>query len=265
MGNRITVPDILNRKNKSKIVALTCYTSQFSKVADKYADILLVGDSLGMVIYGHDNTLSVTERMMIDHGKAVVKTTKKSLVVVDLPFNTYESNKEKAYQTAARIIAETGAQAVKLEGGCELADTVDFFTKRGIPVMGHVGLMPQRVNITGGFTTMGLTEQHKLKILNDAKSIANAGAFSIVLEALKESVGKNISENLDIPTIGIGAGRFCDGQIIVLDDVLGIYDNFTPKFVKKYGNLNKNAENALKQYSIDVKTKKFPTLKNVYK
>ncbi len=265
MSKKITIHEIVNRKNKNKIVALTCYTAQFSKTLDKYADILLVGDSLGMIIYGHDDTLSVTERMMIDHGKAVAKNTKNALVVVDLPFNTYESNKEKAYKTAGNILASTGADAVKLEGGIELASTVEFLTKRGIPVMGHVGLMPQRVKMTGGFVLMGHNETQELKILNDARAIANAGVFSIVVEAVKEKLGKAISEELDIPTIGIGAGRYCDGQILVLDDVLGIFDKFTPKFVKKYGCLSKSIENAIKQYSADVRNKKFPSLKNVYK
>ena len=265
MKNRIKIPDILEKKNKNKIVALTCYTSQFSKILDKYADILLVGDSLGMVVYGHDDTLSVTIRMMIDHGKAVVKTTKSSLVIVDLPFNTYESNKEKAYEVAARILSETGANAIKLEGGVELASTIEFLTKRGIPVMGHVGLMPQRLKMIGSFRSMGHTKNQEVKILNDAIAVSNSGAFSIVIEAVKEGLGKNISEKLKIPTIGIGAGRFCDGQIMVLDDLLGIFDNFTPKFVKKYGKIGQAAEEAVKQYSMDVKNKKFPSLKNVYK
>ena len=265
MIKRTTIPDILDKKNNSKVVALTCYTAQFSEILDNHVDILLVGDSLGMTIYGFDNTLSVTVRMMIDHGKAVAKTTKKALVVVDLPFGTYENSKEKAYDVAAKILSETEASAIKLEGGVELSSTIEYLTKRGIPVMGHIGLMPQRFKMIGTFASKGHTHQQGLEILNDARAIANSGAFSIVLEAVVEKLGKEISKEIAVPIIGIGAGRYCDGQILVLDDILGIFDRFNPKFVKKYGNLNKNAEDAIKKFARDVRNSKFPELKNVYK
>ena len=265
MNKRIIISDILAKKSKSKIVAMTCYTAQFSSIFDKYADILLVGDSLGMIVYGLENTINVSIRMMIDHGKAVVNTSKTSLVVVDLPFSSYEASKEKAFTNAAKILAKTGAQAVKLEGGSELIDTVQFLVKRGIPVIGHVGMQPQRFKTTGKFSVVGNSVLEEKRILKDAKCMEQAGAFALVIEAVKEKLGRKITNNVSIPTIGIGAGRHCDGQILVADDLLGIFKNFTPKFVKKYANLNKVVDDAIKRFSEDVLTGKFPDKDTIYK
>ncbi len=262
---RNTVPDIFLKKNKSKIVALTCYTSQIAKIADKYVDIILVGDSMGMVVYGHKNTLSVTKQMIIEHGKAVVNNTRKALIVVDLPFGTYESYKEKAFEVSSEILSATGASAVKLEGGVEMTETISYLVDRGIPVMGHIGLMPQRINVKGSFCSQGRSVKEKKKILNDAKILAKAGAFSIVIEAVKESLGKIITKNIAVPTIGIGAGKYCDGQILVTDDMLGLFNDFTPKFVKKYANLYYDIDNAIKNYHHEVINEKFPSTKNIYK
>ena len=261
---RYTVPEIFLKKNKSKIVSLSCYTSQIAKIVDKYVDIILVGDSMGMVIYGQKNTLSVTKQMMIEHGKAVVNCTKRALVVIDLPFGTYEGSKKKAFDVSAEILSKTGANAVKLEGGIELADTISFLVKRGIPVMGHIGLMPQRINVKGKFISQGHSSVEVKKIITDAKSIASAGVFSIVVEAVKSSVGKKITNTVPVPTIGIGAGKYCDGQILVTNDMLGISNTFTPKFVKKYANLYNNIDEAIEKYKNEVLNGKFPSSKNIY-
>ncbi len=262
--NRYTVPEIFLRKKKSKIVSLACYTAQIANIVDKYADIILVGDSMGMVVYGQKNTLSVTKQMMIEHGKAVVNNTKRALIVIDLPFGTYESSKKKAFKIAAEILSKTGASAVKLEGGIELSDTINYLVERGIPVMGHVGLMPQRINVKGKFISQGNSAIEAKKIMIDARSIESAGAFSIVVEAVKESLGKKITNTVSIPTIGIGAGRYCDGQILVADDMLGLFNTFTPKFVKKYANLYKSINEAVENYKNEVLNGKFPSTKNTY-
>ncbi len=261
---RYTVPEIFLKKKKSKIVALACYTAQIANIVDKYTDVILVGDSVGMVVYGQKNTLSVTKQMMIEHGKAVVSNTKKALIVIDLPFGTYESSKKKAFKIAAEILSKTGANAVKLEGGIELSDTVNYLVERGIPVMGHVGLMPQRINIKGKFISQGNSASEAKKIITDAKSIDSAGAFSVVIEAVKESLGKKITSMVSIPTIGIGSGKYCDGQILVAEDMLGMFKTFTPKFVKKYANLHKNIDEAVEKYKNEVLNGKFPSTKNTY-
>ena len=261
---RLTVPEIFLKKNKSKIVSLVSYTAQIARIVDKYTDVILVGDSLGMVVYGKKNTLSVTKQLMIEHGKAVVNSTKRALVVIDLPFGTYENSKKRAFKIAAEILSKTGASAVKIEGGIELSKTINYLVKRGIPVMGHVGLMPQRINTKGKFLSQGHSAAEAKKIINDAKSITSAGVFSMVIEAVKESLGKKITNSVSVPTIGIGAGKHCDGQILVTDDMLGLYDNFTPKFVKKYANLYKNINEAIESYKNEVLNGKFPSSKNTY-
>ena len=260
---RLTVPEIFLKKNKSKIVSLVSYTAQIARIVDKYTDVILVGDSMGMVLYGKKNTLSVTKEMMIEHGKAVVENTKRSLVVVDLPFGTYESSKKKAFNVAAEILSRTGASAVKLEGGIELADTINYLVERGIPVMGHVGLMPQRINIKGKFVSQGKSSAEIKKIIADAKSVESAGAFSMVVEAVKESLGKKITKSVNIPTIGIGAGKYCDGQILVTEDILGL-SNVAPKFVKKYVDLDDAIKIAVKKYAAEVKDRTFPSSEHVY-
>ncbi len=264
MKKRITVPDIYNKKNKEKIVVLTCYTAQMAKVLDNHVDILLVGDSLGMTIYGHSNTLSVTKRMMIDHGLSVSKNSSKALVVVDMPFGTYESDKVKAFDLAAEILSKTHASAVKVEGGTEIAETINFLVNRGIPVMGHIGLMPQKINLVGKFLSVGKNKSEEKRIISDAKAVTEAGAFAVVLEAMKNDLGKKITKQISIPTIGIGAGLYCDGQILVIDDLLGLYSDFTPKFVKNYANLNQIIDESVKQFSKEVRSSKFPTPKYTY-
>ncbi len=264
MENRLTIPEICNKKNLSKIVMLTCYTAQMAKILDNHVDILLVGDSLGMTIYGHDNTLSVTTRMMIDHGKCVVNNSKRALVVVDMPFGTYEADKFKAFDTASKILSNTNATAIKLEGGLEIASTIDFLVTRGIPVMGHVGLMPQKINLVGKFKSVGKNKAEENKILNDAKAVSDAGAFSLILEAMKSELGKKITMSVKTPCIGIGAGKYCDGQVLVVDDLLGLYKNFTPRFVKKYSDLNDIINKSVEKYSKEVRNLKFPTSKHSY-
>lgn len=261
---RFTVSDIFLKKNTSKIVSLSCYSSQISKIVDKYADIILVGDSLGMTLYGHKNTLSVTKEILIEHGKAVVNSTKKALIVIDLPFGSYEKSKEQAFETSSEIISKTGACAIKLEGGVEFSSTIKFLVERGIPIMGHIGLMPQRIKINGKYTVLGKSSIQKKKIIQDAKIISSAGVFSIVIEAVKESLGKLITKSVPVPTIGIGAGKYCDGQILVSDDMLGLFDNFTPKFVKKYADLYNEIDKAVKKYQKEVLNEQFPSKKNVY-
>ena len=268
MDKRLTVRDIrkmkLTNKDQEPIVSLVCYTAQMSRLINNDVDVILVGDSLGMTIYGYNNTLSVTLDMMINHGAAVVRSTTLPHIVVDMPFGSYEESPEVAFRSASKIMRETGAQSVKLEGGEEFSDTIQFLSQRGIPVMGHIGLMPQRIQTLGGFFTQGKTEKESIRLINDAKAIAEAGAFSMVVEAIPEEVATKITNSVEVPTIGIGGGRNCDGQILVSHDILNLYGEFTPKFVKKYGNIDKNIITAVKQYSEDVKNKVFPTEKHIF-
>ena len=268
MTKRLTVRDIrklkLSDNNQKPIVSLVCYTSQMARLINDYVDIILVGDSVGMTIYGFPNTLSVTLEMMLNHGAAVVRSTNVPHIVVDLPFGSYEESPQAAFKSASKIMRETGAQSVKLEGGEEFSKTIYFLTQRGIPVMGHIGLMPQRIQTLGGFFTQGKSDQQSEKLISDAKSITEAGAFSMVIEAIPEDLGEKITNLVSIPTIGIGAGRRCDGQILVAHDILNLYGDFTPKFVKKYGETNKSITQAVKNYSDDVKNKNFPTKDNIF-
>lgn len=260
---RITIPKIKARKGNEPIVVLTAYTAPFARILDKYVDILLVGDSLGMVLYGMDTTLPVSLEMMINHGKAVVKGSEKALVVVDMPFGSYQKSKEQAFKNAAKIMQETGCSAVKLEGGEEMAETTDFLTKRGIPVMAHIGLMPQQVNTLGGYSYQGKTKKSQEEILKSAKAIEEAGAFALVLEAVDAKLVGKITDKLTIPTIGIGASVNCDGQVLVTEDMAGLFEK-TPKFVKKYGSLANELDLAVKMYTEEVKSKKFPAKENSF-
>ena len=246
------------------IVSLVCYTSQMARLINDHMDIILVGDSVGMTIYGFPNTLSVTLEMMINHGAAVVRSTNKPHIVVDLPFGSYEESPQTAFKSASKVMKETGAQSVKLEGGEEFSETIHFLTQRGIPVMGHIGLMPQRIQTLGGFFTQGKSDKESKRLINDAKSITDAGAFSMVIEAIPEELGEKITYIVSVPTIGIGAGRKCDGQILVAHDILNLYGDFTPKFVKKYGNTDISITNSVRSYSRDVRNKKFPTKNNIF-
>jgi len=259
MQERLTVKDIAKHKGGEPVVCLTAYTAPYAKIMDSHADILLVGDTVGMVLYGMDSTLAVTVDMMVNHGRAVVKSSKRSCVVVDMPFGSYQESPEQAFSNAAEIMAQTGCQAVKLEGGVEMAETIEFLTERGIPVMGHVGLMPQRVNAYGGYGYHGRTSDAKKKILEDAVAVQKSGAFSIVVEGVKEELAREVTKKLDIVVIGIGGSPACDGQILVSDDMLGLFTDFKPKFVKHYAQLADVIENAVKEYADDVRNRKFPS------
>ena len=259
-----TVTDIIARKGERPLVVLTAYTAPLARILDEFVDILLVGDSLGMVLYGFDSTLAVTLDMMIAHGAAVVRGAKKALVVVDLPFGSYQKSPEQAFKSSARVLAETGCTAVKLEGGAEMAETVRFLTARGIPVIGHIGLTPQSVNTLGGYKTQGKSASQAEILLADAKAIAGAGAFAIVLEGVTAEVAETITSALAIPTIGIGASPACDGQVLVTEDMLGLSGGYIPKFVKTYLSLAEQVKNAAQQYANEVKTRKFPSAEFCY-
>ncbi|UTO55656.1 3-methyl-2-oxobutanoate hydroxymethyltransferase [Neoehrlichia mikurensis] len=254
---KVNIIDIQNKKGREKIVCLAVHTFSIASLADQYCDLLLVGDSVGMVVYGMESTLEVTIDMMINHGKAVVKARKKSFVVVDMPFASYFT-KEIAYENAAKILSQTGCDAVKMEGGYEIANIVSFLTRNGIPVMGHVGLMPQHFKKLGGYKCQGNTDLSYASIVKDAEEIYNAGAFAVVLECINESLAVKITNDIPVPTIGIGASLSCDGQILVIDDMLGL-SKYCPKFVKKFANINEVIEEAVSSYAQEVKDKKFPS------
>jgi len=253
----ITVSDIRARKGGEPLVCLTAYTSLTAVLLDDHVDLLLVGDSLGMVLYGLDSTLAVTLDMMIAHGQAVVRGANKPCVVVDMPFGTYQESPQVAFRNAARVMVETGCDAVKLEGGAEMAETVQFLSQRGIPVLGHIGLMPQSVN-QYGFRAQGKTDVEAKRIMNDAKAISNAGAFAVVIEGTVEDVARKVTKAIPIPTIGIGASPSCDGQVLVTEDLVGLFKEFTPKFVKRYSELGDGITKAAKEYAEDVRARRFP-------
>ncbi|TCM58633.1 ketopantoate hydroxymethyltransferase [Rhizobium sp. PP-F2F-G48] len=255
---RLTPSAIQALKGERPIVSLTAYTTPIARLLDPHVDFLLVGDSLGMVLYGMDSTLGVTLEMMIAHGQAVMRGTSAACVVVDMPFGSYQESREQAFRNAARILKETGCNAVKLEGGAEMAETVDFLASRGIPVLGHVGLMPQLVNTTGGYRSLGRNEREAAKIRRDAKAIDDAGAFAIVVEGTVEPLAREITASLKAPTIGIGASPACDGQILVSDDMLGLFNDFKPRFVKHFATLAPDISAAAKAYADEVKARSFP-------
>jgi len=240
------------------LVALTAYTAPIARLLDPVCDVLLVGDSLGMVVYGMETTLAVTLDMMINHGRAVVRSSERACVVVDLPFASYQESPEQAFRSAARVMAETGCAAVKLEGGREMAPTVAFLVERGVPVMGHVGLKPQAVHALGGFRAQGRLDAEAEAIIADARAVAEAGAFSLVVEGTIEPVSRRLTAEVAVPTIGIGASPACDGQVLVIDDVLGLFDDFTPKFVKRYADLRPEIQAAARAYADDVRARRFP-------
>ncbi|WP_455481120.1 3-methyl-2-oxobutanoate hydroxymethyltransferase [Bartonella sp. B12(2025)] len=261
---RITSSEIRSRKGQQPIVSLTAYQTYTAQIADPYCDFLLVGDSVGMVVYGFETTLPVNLDMMILHGQAVMRGSKKALVVVDMPFGSYEESPEQAFSNASRVLAETGCGAVKLEGGVYMAETIDFLCKRGIPVMGHIGLTPQAVNRFGGFKTQGRKESDWQRIKADGVAIEEAGAFAVVVEGVVEPLAVKLTEELSIPTIGIGASNQCDGQVLVMEDMLG-YSAYVPKFVRRYGTLKQAMETAIKNYAEDVTSRAFPADAEVYK
>jgi 3-methyl-2-oxobutanoate hydroxymethyltransferase len=256
---RKTIRDIAAMKGGTPIVCLTAYTAPIARLADEHADLILVGDSLGNVIYGFESTLPVTMDMMVAHGRAVVNATSKALVAVDMPFGSYQESPEQAFRNAARLMAETGCQAVKFEGGAEMAETVSFLVQRGIPVFGHIGLQPQSVHGSGGYRVTGRVDEERLKLLADAKALADAGAFALVLECMDAGLAAQVMNAISIPTIGIGAGVNCDGQILVCDDMLGLSAGPVPKFVKSYGAVGKAVDGAFAQYAAEVRKRSFPS------
>jgi 3-methyl-2-oxobutanoate hydroxymethyltransferase len=265
--NKKTVTTILGKKQTNeKITMLTCYDYVTAKlISSQDIDILLVGDSLGNVKLGYENTLPVTVEDMIYHTKSVKRGNVGALLVTDMPFMSYEINVEEAVKNAARIVKESGAEAVKVEGGLEIINQVKTIVNAKIPVVGHLGLTPQAINKFGGFKVQGRTQEAHKRLIADAEALEKAGAFAVVLEAIPEQLAKEVTERLKIPTIGIGAGRYCAGQVLVIDDMVGMFTDFTPKFVKKYANVGEIIKNAVKNYINEVKEGKFPEEENTYK
>ncbi|WP_326523926.1 3-methyl-2-oxobutanoate hydroxymethyltransferase [Sphingomonas sp.] len=261
---RLTVPAIQARKGGEPIVMLTAYTARMAQLLDAQCDMLLVGDSLGQVIYGLPSTLPVTLDMMCAHGAAVVRGSYHAVVIVDMPFGSYEGSPEQAFASASRIMAETGAAGVKLEGGEAMAETVAFLSRRGIPVCGHVGLTPQAVNALGGYGARGRSDAEHAKILSDAKAVAEAGAFAIVAEGVIEPLAKEIVAGVGCPVIGIGASAECDGQVLVTEDMLGLFER-TPRFVKTYEDMAGRISAAVAAYAGEVRSRSFPGPEQVYR
>lgn len=259
------MPDIAARKGGEPVVSLTAYTAPMAKLLDAHVDLLLVGDSMGMALYGMDSTLGVTLEMAIAHGAAVVRGSEHACVIVDMPFGTYEVSPDLAFKNGARVMAETGCAGIKLEGGVEMAPTVKFVVERGIPVMGHVGLMPQSVHAIGGYRSQGRDEQSAKKIIADAKAISDAGAFSIVIEGVVEHLGAEITEAIPAVTIGIGASAACDGQVLVTEDAMGMFTDFTPKFVKRFAELGDEISRAAQDYAAEVKARTYPAAEHTYR
>ena len=265
---RLTVPAIQRRKFDGKttepLVMLTAYTARQAQLLDPHCDLLLVGDSLGQVIYGLPSTLAVTLDMMCAHGAAVVRGSYHSVVIIDMPFGSYEASPQQAFASASRIMAETGAAAVKLEGGQAMAETIRFLSQRGIPVMAHIGLTPQAVNALGGYGARGKSQQEHAKIMADARAVADAGAFAMVLEGVMEELAVAITDSVDVPVIGIGASAHCDGQVLVTEDMLGMFER-VPRFVKRFDNIAQSIDGAAQRYAADVRSRAFPTEEQVYR
>ena len=262
-GARITAPQITARKGKEPIVCLTAYDAPTAQIMDEHCDLILVGDSVGMVVHGLTSTVGVTLDMMILHGQAVMRGAHSALVVVDMPFGSYEDSVETAFKNASRILMETGCQAVKIESGSYAAETISYLVERGIPVMSHVGLRPQSMHVLGGFRARGRRDSVAKEIVENAKAAAEAGSFAVVVEGVSEELANDVTKAVDIPTIGIGASTQCDGQILVTPDMLGMFDR-VPKFVKKFGDQRAQTQAAIKAYADDVKARKFPTDANLY-
>jgi 3-methyl-2-oxobutanoate hydroxymethyltransferase len=259
----ITAEDIRAQKGKDPIVSLTAYTTPMAALMDETCDFVLVGDSVGMVLHGLPSTLGVTMEMMILHGQAVARGLKRALMVIDMPFGSYEEGPQQAFGNAARLMREAGAGAVKLEGGVEMAETIRFLVKRGIPVMAHIGLTPQSVNTLGGYKVQGRDSQADA-VIADARAVAEAGAFAVVLEKVPQALADRITADIAIPTIGIGASAGCDGQVLVVDDMLGMFTAFKPKFVKRYADLGPSAKTAIEAYAAEVRARSFPAPEHVF-
>jgi 3-methyl-2-oxobutanoate hydroxymethyltransferase len=258
-----TPADIVARKGGAPLVCLTAYTTPVAQLTDPHCDIVLVGDSVGMVLHGLPSTLGVTMEMMVLHGQAVARGLSRAMMVVDMPFGSYEESPEQAFRNAAALMAETGCAAVKLEGGVEMAPTIRHLTRRSIPVMAHIGLTPQAINTLGGYRVQGRGED-AARVLADADAVADAGAFSVVLEKVPERLADEITARLAIPTIGIGASAGCDGQILVVDDMLGLFTAFKPKFAKRYATLGADADKAIAAYADEVRARSFPAPEHVF-
>jgi 3-methyl-2-oxobutanoate hydroxymethyltransferase len=260
---RITAPDIRSRKGEEPLVCLTAYDAPMARLLDPHCELLLVGDSVGMVVHGLDSTIGVTLEMMIMHGKAVMRGAKQALVAVDMPFGTYEKSPEQAFANASKVMRETGCQAIKIESGTYAAETIRFMTERSIPVIGHIGLRPQAALADGGYKVKGRTIASRQRVIDEAVATDEAGAFAIVIEGVAEDLAREITEAVSAPTIGIGASAACDGQILVTQDMLGVFE-WTPKFVKRYENMAERTEAAVRQYATDVRNRAFPTSAQVY-
>ncbi len=249
--------DILAAKGGTPLVSLTAYTTPMAQMMDDHCDFVLVGDSVGMVLHGLPSTLGVTMDMMIMHGKAVARGLSRAMMVIDMPFGSYEEGPQQAFRNAARLMTETGAGAVKLEGGVAMADTIAFLVARGIPVMAHIGLTPQSVNTLGGYKVQGRGEAREA-LIADARAVSDAGAFAVVLEKVPATLADEITQAVPIPTIGIGASAGCDGQILVIDDMLGLFTAFKAKFVKRYAHLGDDGTAAIARYAEEVRSREFP-------
>ena len=255
--------DIRASKGGTPIVSLTAYTTPMAQLMDAHCDFVLVGDSVGMVLHGLPSTLGVTMEMMILHGAAVARGLSRAMMVIDMPFGSYEQSPAQAFANAAKLMRETGAAAVKLEGGAHMAETIGFLTARGVPVMAHIGLTPQSINTLGGYKVQGRAGQAKV-LLRDAQAVSDAGAFAVVLEKIPANLADRITAEIAIPTIGIGASNGCDGQILVVDDMLGLFTAFKSKFVKRYAELGEGAEAAIKAYAAEVRAREFPTTDHIF-
>jgi 3-methyl-2-oxobutanoate hydroxymethyltransferase len=256
-SRRLAAPDIAARKGLEPVVCLTCYTTPMAELLDPHCDVLLVGDSVGMVLHGLPNTVGVTLEMMILHAQAVMRGSRRAMVVVDMPFGSYEGAPEDAYAAACRVMKETGAQGIKVESGPTVPATIAYLTQRGIPVMGHVGLRPQAALIEGPFKARGRRDGERERVLHEARATAEAGAFAVVVEGVAEDLAREITEAIAIPTIGIGASPACDGQVLVAEDMLGLFD-WAPKFVRRYADLKAEIGRAVEQYAADVRARRFP-------
>ena len=261
---RISIPEIRNMKGPGKIVMLTAYTKPMAQLLDPHCDVLLVGDSLGMVVYGLDNTLNVSLDTMIAHTQAVMRGSQHAAVLLDMPFGTYQESREQAYRNCARAMAESGAQGLKLEGGAELVETVAFLVARGLPIMPHIGLMPQRVNEMGGFKAQGREDDATKKWTTIARDFESAGAFSVLIEGTIEPVARAVAETLKVPLIGIGASPACDGQVLVTEDILGLFPDFTPKFAKRYVEMGTAVSVAAAEYAREVRAGTFPSMQHCF-
>ena len=262
---RKTTREIKAMKGGTPVVCLTAYTAPMAELLDLYCDVLLVGDSVGMVLYGMKNTVKVSLEMMVQHGQAVMRRVEKACVVVDMPFGTYEDSPEQALENARHVIEQTGCDAVKLEGGSVMADTIRHLTDNNISVMGHIGLLPQSVEKEGGYKIKGKTQDQAEKLIEDATALEEAGVFAMVIEGTIETVGAAITRAISVPTIGIGASSVCDGQILVTEDMLGMLPQASPKFVKEYADLKVDIESAAQSYADEVRSRAFPTDEHTYK